>query len=86
MNVARTNRIWIALGYFFSILGSIIGLIIALYLVTRKDPVAKRHGYIQIAIIVFYLVILTILFATGAIPPEIINEYSQLLAGNFTSI
>lgn len=63
MNVNRTNRIWIVLGYFFSILGSIIGLIIALYLVTRKDPVAKRHGYIQIAIIVFYLIILTILFA-----------------------
>lgn len=85
-NVGRTSRIWIVLGYFFSILGSIIGLIIALYLITRKDPVAKKHGYIQIAIVMFYLIILAILFATGSIPPEIINEYSQLLAGNFTSI
>ena len=85
-NVGRTSRVLIVLGYFFSILGSIIGLIIAIYLITRKDPAAKKHGYIQVAIIVFYLLILAILFATGSIPPEVINEYTQLLAGNFTSI
>ena len=86
MNVGRTSRVLIVLGYILSILGSIIGLIIAIYLITRKDPVAKKHGYIQIAIIMFYLALLAILFATGSIPPEVINEYTQLLAGNFTSI
>lgn len=80
----KTSRLVIYLGYLFSILGSILGLIIALYLITRKDPVAKKHGYIQIAIILFYLIILAILFKMGAIPPEMINEYKQLLAGNFT--
>lgn len=84
--VGRTSRIWIILGYFFSILGSLIGLIIAIYLITRKDPVAKKHGYIQLAIIIFYLVLLAGLFATGAIPPEVIANYKQLLAGNFTSL
>ena len=82
----RTSRFIIFLGYFFAILGSIIGLIIAIYLITRKDPSAKKHGYIQIAIILFYLVILTILFATGKIPPEIITNYKTLLLGNFTPI
>ena len=86
MNVGRTNRIWIVLGYFFSILGSIIGLIISVYLITRKDPVAKKHGYIQLAIIIFYIALFAVLYAAGAIPPEIINEYTQLLAGNLTSI
>ena len=86
MNVGRTSRLLIALGYFFSILGSIIGLIIAVYLITRKDPTAKKHGYIQLAIIIFYIALLAILFATGSIPPEVISQYKQLLAGNFTSI
>ena len=65
-------------------LGSIIGLLIALYLITRKDPSAKRHGYIQIAIILFYLVILAVLFMTGSIPPEVLTDYKSLLIGNFT--
>ena len=85
-NVKRTSKLVIYLGYFFSILGSLIGLIIAIYLITRKDRNAKKHGYRQIAIILFYLVLLVILLRMGLIPPEIINEYKQLLAGNFTMI
>ena len=81
-----TSKFIIYLGYILAILGSIIGLIIAIYLITRKDPVAKRHGYIQIAIIVFYIVIIAVLYSIGAIPPEIISQYKQLLAGNLTSI
>lgn len=80
-----TSRFIIAIGYLLAILGSIIGLIIAIYLITRKDPAAKKHGYIQIAIIVFYIVAIAILYSLGAIPPEIITQYQQLLAGNFTS-
>ena len=80
----RTSRLLIFIGYFFAILGSIIGLIIAIYLITRKDPSAKKHGYIQIAIILFYAILLAIMFATGAIPPEVITDYKNLLLGNFT--
>lgn len=82
----QTSRLVIYLGYLFSILGSILGLIVALYLITRKDPIAKKHGYIQIAIILIYLVILAIMFRMGMIPPEIISEYKHLLAGNFTAL
>ena len=80
----KTSRLLIFIGYFFAILGSIIGLIIAIYLITRKDPSAKKHGYIQIAIILFYAILLAIMFATGAIPPEVITDYKNLLLGNFT--
>lgn len=82
----RTSRILIALGYIFSILGGILGLIIAIYLSTRKDPVARRHGHIQLAIFVFYVVLIAILYATGNIPADIMTEYKQLLAGNFTML
>ena len=79
-----TSRFIIYLGYILAILGSIIGLIVAIYLITRKDPAAKKHGYIQIAIILFYIVAIAALYHMGAIPPEIINQYKQLAAGNFT--
>ena len=81
-----TSKFLIYLGYILAILGSIIGLVIAVYLITRKDPVAKRHGYIQIAIILFYIIIIAVLYSMGAIPPEIITQYKQLIAGNLTSI
>ncbi len=83
-NQSQTSKVIIYLGYFFSILGSIIGLIIAVYLITRKDRTAKKHGYIQLAIILFYIAIIAILYSTGSIPPEVITEYRQLLAGNST--
>lgn len=86
MNPQPTSKFIIYLGYILAILGSIIGLVIAIYLITRKDPATKKHGYIQIAIIVFYIAIIAVLYSTGAIPPEIISQYKQLLAGNFTSI
>lgn len=82
----KTSRLLILLGYLFSILGGIIGLIIAIYLSTRKDPVARRHGHVQLAIFAFYIIIIAIMYATGNIPADIVGEYQQLLAGNFSSL
>jgi len=82
----KTSTWIIVLGYIFSILGGILGLIIAIYLSTRKDPVAKKHGHIQIAIYGFYLILIAILLATGNIPTEAIVNYRQILMGNFSSI
>ena len=81
-----TSRFVIFLGYFLAILGSVLGLVISVYLMTRKDPVAKRHGYIQLAIILVYIVIIAAMFATGNIPADLLNQYQQLFAGNLTSI
>lgn len=82
---ARGTSKWLIIfGYLFSILGGLLGLIIAIYLSTRKDPVAKRHGHIQLAIFVFYIVLIAILFATGNIPADAISNYKQLVMGNMT--
>lgn len=84
-NGPRTSRIVILLGYIFSILGGLLGLIIAIYLITRKDPVAKRHGRIQLLIFIFYLVLLLILLLTGTINSDTIMQYSQLNLANLTN-
>ena len=48
------------MGYIFCILGGIVGLIIAIYLATRKDPVAKKHGRIQLGILILYVLIIAL--------------------------
>ena len=82
----RTSSWLIIFGYIFSILGGILGLIIAIYLSTRKDPNARRHGHIQLAIFAFYVILIAILFATGNVPADIWTSYKHFLAGNFSSI
>ena len=79
------TKLIIFLGYLFSILGGLLGIIIAIYLITRKDPSLKRHGYIQLTIFGFYIILIAVLYLTGNIPADAISNYQQLLAGNFTS-
>ena len=74
----------IIFGYLFSILGGLIGLIIAIYLITRKDPNVRKHGIIQLSIFVFYVALIAILYATGNIPAEAFTNYQQLIMGNLT--
>ena len=85
-NTGQTSSWIIVLGYIFSILGGLLGLIIAIYLSTRKDPIARRHGHIQLAIFIFYLVLLIALIATGQLSTDFVNQYRQLFSGNFTSL
>ncbi|WP_458403631.1 zinc-ribbon domain-containing protein [Methanobrevibacter sp.] len=82
----HTSRLLILAGYIFSILGGILGLVIAIYLSTRKDPVARKHGHIQLAIFIFYIVLIAALYATGNIPPEVFANYRQLMFGNFSTV
>ena len=81
----RVNKWIIVFGYIFSILGGILGLIIAIYLATRKNPEDKKHGYIQLTIFAVYLLILVILISTGNLSGDILNNYTQLVSGNLTS-
>lgn len=85
-NYKPTSRLIIILGYIFSILGGIVGLILAIYLATRKDPVAKKHGYIQLAILIFYGMLLLILYLTGNLDMATINNATQMLNTNLTAI
>lgn len=80
-----TSKWIIVFGYIFSILGGILGLIIAIYLSTRKDPVARKHGHIQLAIFAFYIALIAILYLTGNIPADAITQYRQMISGNITS-
>ena len=82
----KTSSWVIILGYIFSILGGIIGLIIAIYLSTRKDPVARKHGHIQLIIFALYIIILAILLLTGNFPFEAYEPYRQMMQGNLTSL
>ena len=84
-NPKKVSSILILLGYVFSILGGVIGLIIAIYLSTRKDPVARKHGYIQLAIFIFYLALIAVFIATGQLTLDTIANYDQYLFGNITS-
>ena len=81
-----TSKIIIIFGYLFSILGGLLGIIIAIYLVTRRDPVAKKHGRIQLAIFVFYLVLILIFILTGAISTDTLMQYSQMNLTNLTNV
>lgn len=74
----------IVFGYVFSVLGGLLGLIIAIYLATRKDKRIRKHGLIQLGIFAFYIILIALLYATGMIPPETVSNYQQLLAGNYT--
>lgn len=82
----KTSNWVIIFGYIFSILGGLLGLIIAIYLSTRKDPNARKHGHIQLAIFGFYLVLILVFYMTGNIPADVMAQYKQILAGNFTSL
>lgn len=46
-----------ALGYIFGLLGGFIGLIAAIYLLTRKDKIAKAHGIIILGIFVLWILL-----------------------------
>lgn len=83
---SRLDTILVYMGYIFSILGGFVGLIIAIYLSTRKDPGLRRHGHVQLAIFIFYIALIAVLYMTGNIPADAISQYRQLLAGNMTSL
>ncbi|OWT32476.1 hypothetical protein BGI41_07475 [Methanobrevibacter sp. 87.7] len=79
-------NIVIIVGYILSIFGSILGLIPAIYLITRKDVSLKKHGVIQLAIIAFYVIFIVMLFATGQLTLDKIIAIGQKEYSNMTQI
>ena len=47
----------IVLGYIFSLFIPIVGIIFAIYLLTRENPDVKKHGIIQIIIAIIIMII-----------------------------
>ncbi|MDL2246728.1 zinc ribbon domain-containing protein [Methanobrevibacter sp. OttesenSCG-928-K11] len=81
---SKNYNLIIILGYIFSILGGIIGLILALYLVTRKDSGAKRHGSVQLTILLFYAIMILLMYLNGDLN-NVFETYNQI-AQNYTQM
>ena len=70
-------RYLVIIGYITAILGGVLGfiisiflitrkdLIISIFLITRKDPYAKRHGFIQLSILICWVMLIGALVLTG---------------------
>jgi len=83
---SRKYRIVVILGYIFSILGGLIGLLIALFLITRKDSYAKQHGWIQLTILVCWILLIAAMVATGQIDYKaLLNPLNMSQMNNLTN-
>lgn len=83
----QNYRLMIIIGYIFAILGSVLGFIFAIYLITRKDSNAKKHGYIQLALLIIEFGVIGILIFTGQMDPNIIlNPFNSTNMTNMTQL
>ena len=83
----QNYRLMILIGYIFAILGSMLGFIFAIYLITRKDSNAKKHGLIQLALLIIEYGVIGILILTGQMDPNIIlNPFNSTNMTNMTQL
>ena len=77
----------IVIGYIFAILGSVLGFIFAIYLLTRKDANAKRHGLIQLVLLILEFILVGVLSYTGEMDRNIIlNPFNTTQMTNMSNI
>ena len=80
-------RFMIILGYIFAILGSVLGFIFAIYLLTRKDSNAKKHGLIQLVVLIIEFVFVGYLIFTGKMDPNVIlNPFNTTQMTNMSQM
>ena len=83
----ESYRLMIILGYIFAILGSVLGFIFAIYLITRKDSNAKKHGLIQLVVLVAEYALIGFLILTGQMDPNILlNPFNTTNMTNMSQI
>ena len=83
----ESYKFMIIIGYVFAILGSVLGFIFAFYLLTRKDSNAKKHGIIQLVLLIIEFGIIGILIFTGQMDPNIIlNPFNTTQMTNMTNM
>ena len=58
-------RYLVIIRYITAIFGGVLGCIISIFLITRKDPYAKRHGFIQLSILICWVMLIGALVLTG---------------------
>ena len=75
----------IIIGYFFAILGSVLDFIFAIYLITRKDQNAKKHGLIQLVVLIAEYALIGLMIYTGQMDPNVIlNPFNTTNMTNMT--
>ena len=80
-------RLMIILGYIFAILGSVIGFIFSIYLLTRNDPNAKKHGLVQLILLIIEFAFVGYLILSGQMDPNIIlNPFNTTNMTNMSQI
>ena len=83
----QNYRLMILIGYIFAILGSVLGFIFAIYLITRKDSNAKKHGLIQLVVLIAEFALVGFLIFTGQMDPNIIlNPFNTTNMANMTQM
>lgn len=83
----ESYRLMIIIGYIFAILGSVLGFIFAIYLITRNDSNAKKHGIIQLAFLIIEFAVIGILIYTGQMDPNIIlNPFNTTQMNNMSQM
>ena len=81
------HRLAIILGYIFAILGGLIGFVFAIYLITRNDPVAKRHGLIQLMILIIEYAMIAFMFLSGQIDVNmLLDPFNMTQMSNMTQM
>ena len=80
-------RLMIILGYIFAILGSVLGFIFCIYLLTRKDANAKKHGLVQLILLIIEFAFVGYLILSGQMDPNIIlNPFNTTNMTNMSQI
>ena len=83
----QSYRFIIIIGYIFAILGSVLGFIFAIYLITRKDPTAKKHGIIQLALLIIEFAFVGYLIYSGQMDINmILDPFNSTQLYNMTNM
>ncbi len=83
----ENHTIAIVIGYILAILGGFLGFIFAIYLITRKDPNAKRHGLVQLIILLVEYIFMAYMFMSGQIDASLLlNPFNMTGFSNMSQI
>lgn len=79
-------RYLVIIGYITAVLGGVLGFVIAIFLITRKDPYAKQHGWIQLSILVAWVLLIAALVLSGQMDLSVLlNPMNTTQLENLTS-
>ncbi|MCC7552911.1 MAG: zinc ribbon domain-containing protein [Methanobacteriaceae archaeon] len=81
--LTRTENILVILGYIFSLFITIIGFFISIYLLTRNKIILKKHGAIQLTIVIFSFTLVLLMYLNGDLNNITIENYTNLLNNYF---